>query len=476
MDVWRQRLHSPAAPDDITPDLRQTLSKAHRILLPSLTDPTSQATSLLVIAPPQGGKSLFTRLLTDSLTATLHSKSTTLVTVSLDAITTSPTQVWRELALALSLALNPTSTTDDLIEDPADDPSLIRPALDRMRENSQPLLLVLDHFHRLATPDPIAQTVLYTLFNLLQDRSLRAACIALTAVVDVSDLLEKRIKSRFAGRPVILPQPRVVSEVTALIRTAFRLNINSDTTDNTSHINEEPTQPTRSRKSRRKSRRSSAASEPVVMEADRLTPAQILAEQLLQRSAFATGVSRHLARSRPVGSILRAMDAAVTAGLSVVDDNAVQEAERIFTDSISTPDPFLSTIPTLTERQRTLLVALCRLSGTPGQRTVAPGAPAGMRRVRFDDVYREYKRSTKVGDDGLLAEAAVENVVAPSIARRDWEALVECGLVIRSAVALRDAPAVYCAVNERLVFEAIRACPNTSATLRHWARPRTLQT
>ncbi|RHZ64051.1 hypothetical protein CDV55_106800 [Aspergillus turcosus] len=68
------------------------------------------------------------------------------------------------------------------------------------------ILIILDEFDLFATHP--RQTLLYNLFDIAQARKAPIAVLGLTTKVDVTEMLEKRVKSRFSHRYVYVPLPR----------------------------------------------------------------------------------------------------------------------------------------------------------------------------------------------------------------------------------------------------------------------------
>ncbi|KAF7712392.1 Uncharacterized protein PECH_003294 [Penicillium ucsense] len=68
------------------------------------------------------------------------------------------------------------------------------------------VVILLDEFDLFVTHP--RQTLLYNLFDIAQARKAPIAVIGLTTKVDVTEMLEKRVKSRFSHRYVYIPQPR----------------------------------------------------------------------------------------------------------------------------------------------------------------------------------------------------------------------------------------------------------------------------
>ncbi|KAL4964128.1 origin recognition complex subunit 4 [Aspergillus stella-maris] len=68
------------------------------------------------------------------------------------------------------------------------------------------IIIVLDEFDLFVTHP--RQTLLYNLFDIAQARKAPLAVLGVTTKVDVTEMLEKRVKSRFSHRSVYVPLPR----------------------------------------------------------------------------------------------------------------------------------------------------------------------------------------------------------------------------------------------------------------------------
>ena len=68
------------------------------------------------------------------------------------------------------------------------------------------IVIILDEFDLFVTHP--RQTLLYNLFDIAQARKAPIAVIGITTKVDVTEMLEKRVKSRFSHRYVYVPLPR----------------------------------------------------------------------------------------------------------------------------------------------------------------------------------------------------------------------------------------------------------------------------
>ena len=71
---------------------------------------------------------------------------------------------------------------------------------------SQSIVFVIDEFDMFASHS--RQTLLYNLFDIAQSRKAPIAVIGCTTRLDVVEMLEKRVKSRFSHRYVYLSMPK----------------------------------------------------------------------------------------------------------------------------------------------------------------------------------------------------------------------------------------------------------------------------
>lgn len=77
---------------------------------------------------------------------------------------------------------------------------------DGMTTTAKSIVIVLDEFDLFVTHP--RQTLLYNLFDIAQARKAPLAVLGVTTKVDVTEMLEKRVKSRFSHRSVYVPLPR----------------------------------------------------------------------------------------------------------------------------------------------------------------------------------------------------------------------------------------------------------------------------
>jgi energy-coupling factor transporter ATP-binding protein EcfA2 len=84
------------------------------------------------------------------------------------------------------------------------------------------VIFIMDEFDLFATH--ARQTLLYNLLDIAQSRKAPIAVIGLTARIDVTEALEKRVKSRFSHRYVHLSLPKTLSEFVNVGKAALRVD------------------------------------------------------------------------------------------------------------------------------------------------------------------------------------------------------------------------------------------------------------
>ncbi|KAJ2717170.1 origin recognition complex subunit 4 [Coemansia spiralis] len=89
-----------------------------------------------------------------------------------------------------------------------------------------PVVFVLEEFDLLAQHPK--QTLLYTLFDIAQSQQTPIAVLGVTARIDVMDLLEKRVKSRFSHRKIQVHPAPSLDAFTQIARTALRIDAARD--------------------------------------------------------------------------------------------------------------------------------------------------------------------------------------------------------------------------------------------------------
>ena len=77
------------------------------------------------------------------------------------------------------------------------------------RSSTKAVVFVLDEFHLFASHS--RQTLLYNLFDCAQSSSAPIAVLGLSTKLDVAEMLEKRVKSRFSQRQVLITPPKTLT-------------------------------------------------------------------------------------------------------------------------------------------------------------------------------------------------------------------------------------------------------------------------
>ncbi|KAL4935441.1 AAA ATPase domain-containing protein, partial [Aspergillus oleicola] len=88
------------------------------------------------------------------------------------------------------------------------------------------IIIVLDEFDLFVTHP--RQTLLYNLFDIAQARKAPLAVLGITTKVDVTEMLEKRVKSRFSHRSVYVPLPRTFEVFSDACLAGLDLDLDQD--------------------------------------------------------------------------------------------------------------------------------------------------------------------------------------------------------------------------------------------------------
>lgn len=193
------RLHIPDVNTALPSGLQRIVHRVLTVLTPSLTARAAPKTALL-LGPSGSGKSLVTNRVLSNLHNSLSPPPLVLHLHGLLHLT--PQRAWRQLAASCD-------DEDSSSVGIADCLAALQPVLCNARK-STPVLFVVDAFDRFASD---GQNVLYALLNVLQEKGLRAAMIAMTCRIDVTDALEKRVKSRFLHSAFAMPLPTDALEI-----------------------------------------------------------------------------------------------------------------------------------------------------------------------------------------------------------------------------------------------------------------------
>ena len=289
-----------------------------------------------------------------------------------------------------------------------------------LRKKNTPILFVLDEFHRFVHVTQ-GQTVLYSIFNLLQDASLRGAAICITPHIDVTDHLEKRVKSRFSHRHVLVRVPKECDEVLEFLKVALLGEDGPPRKDD---------------------------------------PISSVINAFFQDKSVGLALKRQFYRDRAIGLILDAVDGCLLSRLQLnIEEMDIAQTTRLAVDSFRTAlehwgsaRDFILGLSTL---ELALVLALARM-----ERRDAKGV------YMFDDVYREYEGLATGGQVSML-KTQIAHIEPRPIAAKAWERVHEVGLVAKAGGS-GGVRSVTLAVAPDVVQQALREHPAATTLLQRW--------
>ncbi|KAF2684529.1 P-loop containing nucleoside triphosphate hydrolase protein [Lentithecium fluviatile CBS 122367] len=263
------------------------------------------------------------------------------------------------------------------------------------------VIFIMDEFDLFAQHP--RQTLLYNLFDIAQSRKAPIAVLGLTTRIDVANSLEKRVKSRFSHRYVHLSLAKTF--------TAFQEMCKANLSVQSEHLSIE---------------------ERGILEATVKTPAKkgkkgakqdVLSEWnanidalFISKTFLSTHLAPHFYCTKSILSILNSF---------LLPTATLSSTLPLSSSNLTTPpDSKLTVIPTLSTLSLSLLIAACRLDIIHDSDS-----------CNFNMAYDEYvtltsKARIQSAAGGLSAAGGVSKVWGKDVARREWEGLVELGLVI----------------------------------------------
>ncbi|KAI9785449.1 MAG: hypothetical protein M1835_003329 [Candelina submexicana] len=135
-------------------------------------------------------------------------------------------EIWRQLGREMEVdedAMNKTSNYADtlssllaLLSHPSEF------AQSEADETSKSVVFIMDEFDLFASHP--RQTLLYNLFDIAQSRKAPIAVLGLTSRIDVTETLEKRVKSRFSHRYVYISLPKTLSNFWAVCKEGLTIS------------------------------------------------------------------------------------------------------------------------------------------------------------------------------------------------------------------------------------------------------------
>ncbi|KAL4979944.1 origin recognition complex subunit 4 C-terminus-domain-containing protein [Aspergillus desertorum] len=279
------------------------------------------------------------------------------------------------------------------------------------------IVIVLDEFDLFVTHP--RQTLLYNLFDIAQARKAPVAVIGVTTKVDVTEMLEKRVKSRFSHRSVYVPLPRTFEVFSEACFAGLDFDESeSFTADDLSAIQSD--------------------SWKIALDKWR-----VYLQGLWADPAFQTHLRRIYHTTKSVGEFFTSALVPVTQLYhSLATSPVIPTPSTFSTHHLSCPDPAplpfqpsLSSSPSSTPSSLplSLLLAATRLTALydPGTAGTAAQDSAPLA-LSFPAAYAEYVRlltSAKTSASVSGASVTPGRVWGRDVAREAWERLVAWGLV-----------------------------------------------
>ncbi|KAF2264038.1 hypothetical protein CC78DRAFT_517462 [Lojkania enalia] len=265
------------------------------------------------------------------------------------------------------------------------------------------VIFIMDEFDLFAMHP--RQTLLYNLFDIAQSRKAPIAVLGLTTKIDVTNSLEKRVKSRFSHRYVHLSLAKTF--------TAFQEICKASLIVQPDQLNVEE-----------RSILSSALTTTPIKMIKKPTKPDFLGEwNSNMESLFATKsflvqqLSAHFYLTKSVSTVQTSF-LLPTATLSPATSHIIPSS------ALTPPDSRLSLLPTLSTLALSLLIAAARLDIIHDSDT-----------CNFNMAYDEYvtlasKARIQSAAGGASASGAVSKVWGKDAAKKEWEGLAELGFVV----------------------------------------------
>ncbi|KAH7359519.1 origin recognition complex subunit 4 C-terminus-domain-containing protein [Pyrenochaeta sp. MPI-SDFR-AT-0127] len=305
------------------------------------------------------------------------------------------------------------------------------------------VIFVMDEFDLFAQHP--RQTLLYNLFDIAQSRKAPIVVLGLTTRIDVINSLEKRVKSRFSHRYVHLSLAKTFTAFQEICKTCLTL------------------QPEQLSIEERGVLEGGTKGTPV-KKGERDVTQAVLAEwnanidkYFTSPSFLTTQLAPTFYRTKSVSSVLNTFLLA-TATLS--PSTPFQP-----TNLMSAPDSKLCLVPNLSTLALSLLIAAARLDIIHDSDT-----------CNFNMAYDEYvtlasKARIQSAAGGLSSSSSTSKVWGKDVARREWEGLVELGLVMPVIAGQTGGfGMIRCDVALEEIGEVLKAEKGIDRGLERWCR------
>ncbi|KAL5009478.1 hypothetical protein ScPMuIL_011783 [Solemya velum] len=195
-DIIRKRLSQTSLPPEIT-GFEQERIQLYELLKRTVT--VGESNSVLLIGPRGGGKSMLLNSVLNELGSD-ENFDNDLLQVHLNGLLQTDDRIaLKEITRQLKLE---NTVGDRVFGSFSETLQFLLDALKSGDQSSKPVLFVLDEFDLFAHHRN--QTLLYNLFDISQSAQTPICVLGITCRLDVIELLEKRVKSRFSHRQIHL--------------------------------------------------------------------------------------------------------------------------------------------------------------------------------------------------------------------------------------------------------------------------------
>jgi origin recognition complex subunit 4 len=285
------------------------------------------------------------------------------------------------------------------------------------------VIFIMDEFDLFAQHP--RQTLLYNLFDIAQSRKAPIAVLGLTTRIDVTNSLEKRVKSRFSHRYVHLSLAKTFTAFQEMCKAGLIIEAEHLSVEERGILEggakDTPISATPAKKGKKDAKQDVLAEWNANINVSHRAACTICAtnttQKLFAAPAFLTQhLAPHFYRTKSVSAVLNTFFLP-TATLSVGTPFAPS-------NTLSAPDSKLFLIPSLSTLALSLLISAARLDIIHDSDT-----------CNFNMAYDEYvmlssKARIQSAVGGMSASGSVSKVWSKDVARREWENLVELGLVM----------------------------------------------
>ncbi|EHK48172.1 hypothetical protein TRIATDRAFT_172772, partial [Trichoderma atroviride IMI 206040] len=301
---------------------------------------------------------------------------------------------------------------------------------------SQSVIFIIDEFDLFATHP--RQTLLYNLFDIAQSRKAPIAVLGCTARLDVVEMLEKRVKSRFSHRYIYLSLPKNLAAFWQVCRQGLMLG------------DAEPEE------------------EGLDRSIDGFPEFQAYWDHKIEQRAFQDLLQYHYYTTKSPSAFYNEWILPlswVTAGNPNLEIPAVGSNLT----SLTAPDSRLHLLSTLSDLDLGLLIAAARLDIVADTDT-----------VNFAMAYDEYsalagRQRVQSATAGMLAQGGNARVWSRGVAAVAWERLVTLGLLVPAGVGAGSRSQGHGGLEAKMwrvdvALEEIPAATKLSTVLAKWCK------